>query len=408
MKKIIALLMVLAMVFAVVACTAKNEGEKPADDQQGGETPAAVAYKVAMVTDYGDITDESFNQATYEGCKEFCEANNVEFTYKKPSGDSTAERVSAVEAAIDEGYNVIVMPGFAFAGTVVEVAPKYKDVKFIALDVSLGDLLEAAVTAAGQQYDYNPDNWNLADFVDVSNTYCAVYQEELCGYMAGYAAVKLGYKHLGFLGGMAVPAVIRYGYGFVQGADAAAVELGIADQVTVEYVYGNQFFGDPDITAYMDTWYQTKAVEVVFACGGGIYTSAVEAAKKVEGAKVIGVDVDQAAIIAGLGGEGMTVTSAMKGLAATVKATLTDVVLNGKWADYAGKVANLGLVSGEDPTVNFVQIPMESTQWADSFTQDDYKALVAKMFAGEITVSNAIGDMPKTTITVNSYGNIKG
>ncbi len=397
MKKIIAMLMVLVMVLALVACGEKKEGEQ-----------AAAEYKVAMVTDYGDITDESFNQATYEGCKEFCEANKVEFTYKKPSGDSTAERVSAVEAAIDEGYNVIVMPGYAFAGTIVEVAPKYKDVKFIALDVGLGDLLEAAVTAAGQQYDYNPDNWNLADFIDMSNTYCAVYQEELCGYMAGYAAVKLGYKHLGFLGGMAVPAVIRYGYGFVQGADAAAVELGIADQVTVEYVYGNQFFGDPDITAYMDTWYQTKGVEVVFACGGGIYTSAVEAAKKVDGAKVIGVDVDQAAIIAGLGGEGMTVTSAMKGLAATVKDTLKDVVLNNNWSKYAGQILTLGLVNGEDPTANYVQIPMESTQWADSFTQDDYKALVAKMFAGEITVSNAIGDMPATTITVNPYGNIKG
>ena len=420
MKKFIALLMVLAMVFAVVACkttpATPDTPDTPATDAPvNPDTPdepvnpdASAAYKVAMVTDYGDITDESFNQATYEGCKEFCEANNVEFTYKKPSGDSTAERVSAVEAAIDEGFNVIVMPGFAFAGTVVEVAPKYPDTKFIALDVSMGDLLEAAVTAAGQQYDYNPDNWNLADFVDVSNTYCAVYQEELCGYMAGVAAVKLGYKHLGFLGGMAVPAVIRYGYGFVQGANAAAVELGIANEVTVEYVYGNQFFGDADITAYMDTWYQTKGVEVVFACGGGIYTSAVEAAKKVEGSKVIGVDVDQAAIIAGLGGEGMTVTSAMKGLAATVKATLTDVVLKDNWAAYAGKVANLGLVSGDDPTVNFVQIPMESTQWADSFTQDDYKALVAKMFAGEITVSNDIGDMPATEITVNAYGNIKG
>jgi basic membrane protein A len=420
MKKIIALLMVLAMVFAVVACkttpATPDTPDTPATDAPvNPDTPdqpvnpdASAAYKVAMVTDYGDITDESFNQATYEGCKEFCEANNVEFTYKKPSGDSTAERVSAVEAAIDEGFNVIVMPGFAFAGTVVEVAPKYPDTKFIALDVSMGDLLEAAVTAAGQQYDYNPDNWNLADFVDVSNTYCAVYQEELCGYMAGVAAVKLGYKHLGFLGGMAVPAVIRYGYGFVQGANAAAVELGIANEVTVEYVYGNQFFGDADITAYMDTWYQTKGVEVVFACGGGIYTSAVEAAKKVEGSKVIGVDVDQAAIIAGLGGEGMTVTSAMKGLAATVKATLTDVILKDNWAAYAGKVANLGLVSGDDPTVNFVQIPMESTQWADSFTQDDYKALVAKMFAGEITVSNDIGDMPATEITVNAYGNIKG
>ncbi len=430
MKKIIALLMVLAMVFALVACQAKQQDEQKQDEQKQGEQtqpdetkpdetkpdenpepePEPVPagdYKVAMVTDYGDITDESFNQATYEGCKEFCEANGVEFTYKKPAGDSTAERVSAVEAAIDEGYNVIVMPGFAFAGTVVEVAPEYPEVMFVALDVSLGDLLEAAVTAAGETYDYNPDNWNLADYVDLSNTYCAVYQEELCGYMAGYAAVKLGYKHLGFLGGMAVPAVIRYGYGFVQGANAAAVELGNAGEVTVEYVYGNQFYGDADITAYMDTWYQTKGVEVVFACGGGIYTSAVEAAKKVEGSKVIGVDVDQSAIITkNFDAEGMTVTSAMKGLAATVKTTLGDIV-NGKWADYAGQVKTLGLKS-EVPTDNYVQIPMETTQWEEGkFTQDDYKALVAKMFNGEITVSNDIGAMPATEITVNEYGNIK-
>ena len=128
------------------------------------------------------------------------------------------------------------------------------------------------------------------------NLYCAVYQEELCGYMAGYAAVKLGYKNLGFLGGMAVPAVQRYGYGFVQGVDAAAAELELTD-VKVNYAYGNQFFGDADITAAMDTWY-AGGTEVVFACGGGIYTSAVDAAKKVEGAKVIGVDVDQAAVIA--------------------------------------------------------------------------------------------------------------
>ena len=401
MKKLIALLMVLAMVFALVACTAK-----PADKPAEQPTETKVEYKVAMVTDYGDITDESFNQATYEGCKEFCEANGVEFTYKKPSGDSTAERVSAVEAAIDEGYNVIVMPGFAFAGTIYEVQDKYPEVKFIGLDVSENDLFDCF---------YNIVNFERTTLIDennpahvAANTYCAVYQEELCGYMAGVAAVKLGYKHLGFLGGMAVPAVVRYGYGFIQGADAAAKELGIAGEVTIEYVYGNQFFGDADITAYMDTWYQTKNVEVVFACGGGIYTSAVEAAKKVEGAKVIGVDVDQAAIIANLGGEGMTVTSAMKGLAATVKATLGDVILNGNWDAYSGKVANLGLVSGEDPTANFVQIPMESTQWADGFTQDNYKELVAKMFAGEITVSNAIDAQPATEITVNVYDNIKG
>ena len=143
----------------------------------------------------------------------------IDFNYYKPAGDNTADRVAMIESAVDEGYNVIVMPGYAFGGAIVEAAPQHKDVKFIALDVGKGDLLEAGVANAGEEYDYNPDNWDLANYVDMSNVYCAIYQEELCGYMAGYAAVKLGYKNLGFLGGMAVPAVVRYGYGFVQGVD---------------------------------------------------------------------------------------------------------------------------------------------------------------------------------------------
>ncbi len=186
-----------------------------------------------------------------------------------------------IEKAADEGFNVIVMPGYAFGGAIVEAAPEFPDVKFIALDVGKGDLLETAVAAAGETYDYDPDNWKLDDYVDMSNVYCAIYQEELGGYMAGYAAVKLGYKSLGFLGGMAVPAVVRYGYGFVQGVDAAAADLGLTD-VTVNYVYGGQFFGDADITAVMDTWYR-GGTEVVFACGGGIYTSAVDAANASDG-----------------------------------------------------------------------------------------------------------------------------
>ena len=389
-KKLVALLLSLSMVFALAACGGGSTASPspsasqpaPTESAPAETTPAAADFSVAMITDYGDITDQSFNQTTYEACKAYCDANGVPFNYYKPAGDSTAERVAMVEAAADEGYNVIVMPGYAFGETITQVAEEYADVTFIALDVGEGD---------------------LGDYTLPSNVYCAVYQEELCGYMAGYAAVKLGYTHLGFLGGMAVPAVVRYGYGFVQGADAAAVEAG-AD-VTVEYVYGNQFFGDADITAYMDNWYQTLGVEVVFACGGGIYTSAAEAAAKV-GGKVIGVDVDQAGIIDGGYGEGMTVTSAMKGLAPTVEHILTEIAA-GNFANYGGKIETLGLVSGDDPTANYVQIPMETTQWGDGFTQDDYKTLVKAMFDGTVTVSNDITAMPAVTITVNEYGNIK-
>ena len=436
MKKYLALLLVLVMVLSLAACASKpaettdepeqttpvpapaeeTKDEEPAPaeetkEEEPTEEPADnTEYAVAMITDYGDITDQSFNQTTYEACKAFCEDNGVEFSYFKPAGDNTADRVAMIEKAVDEGYNVIVMPGYAFGGAIVEAAPEFPDVKFIALDVAKGDLLEAGVAKAGESYDYNPDNWDLEKYVDMSNVYCAIYQEELCGYMAGYAAVKLGYKNLGFLGGMAVPAVVRYGYGFVQGVDAAAADLGLSD-VTLNYIYGGQFSGDVDITAVMDTWY-ANGTEVVFACGGGIYTSAVDAAKKANG-KVIGVDVDQAGVIANYAGvDGLTVTSAMKGLYPATYDTLNDVIINGNWANYVGKIATLGLVSADDPEANYVQIPMgEGTQWSDSFTQDDYKAMVADMYNGVITVSNDISKTASdfaTVITVDDQGAIKG
>ena len=401
MKKFLALMLALVMALSLVACGQKNQDSNGTYDTDKDTDVTDVAYKVAMITDYGDITDQSFNQTTYEACKAFAEDNSIEFSYFKPAGDNTADRVAMIESAVDQGYNVIVMPGYAFGAAIAETAPKFSDVKFIALDVSAGDLGEG--------------------FEVPANLYCAVYQEELCGYMAGYAAVKLGYKNLGFLGGMAVPAVQRYGYGFVQGVDAAAAELKLTD-VKVNYAYGNQFFGDADITAAMDTWY-AGGTEIVFACGGGIYTSAVDAAKKVEGAKVIGVDVDQAAVIANYAaGEGadaatvegykaLTVTSAMKGLYPATFDTLTDVIVNGNWEKYSGKIDTLGLVSADDPAANYVQIPMESTQWADGkFTQDDYKALVKAMFDGTLTVSNDITKAAKdfaTVITVDDQGNIK-
>ena len=410
MKKFFALLLSLAMVLALVACGQKDPTPDTPDTPDDPQTK--VEYKVAMITDYGDITDQSFNQTTYEACKAFAEDNSIEFSYFKPAGDNTADRVAMIEKAVDEGFNVIVMPGYAFGGDVERDELHIGELGSGLNDGAAGDLLETAVAKAGETYDYTPENWDLNKYVDMSNVYCAVYQEELCGYMAGYAAVKLGYKNLGFLGGMSVPAVVRYGYGFVQGVDAAAADLGLTD-VKVNYIYGGQFFGDADITAVMDTWYQ-GGTEVVFACGGGIYTSAVDAAKKV-GAKVIGVDVDQAGVIAKYAGvDGMTVTSAMKGLYPATYDTLTDVIVNGNWDKYVGKIATLGLVSGTDPEANYVQIPMgDGTQWSDSFTQDDYKAMVKDMFDGKITVSNntssdvSAADFA-TVITVDDQGSIKG
>ena len=379
MKKFLMIALAAIMVFSMAACGGSGGGDEAAADD---------TMRVAMVTDYGDITDQSFNQTTYEACKEFCDENSIEFTYKKPASDADADRISSMEEAIEEGYNVIVMPGYAFAPAIRETAPSYPDVKFVALDVS--------------EWDLTHDGDNEVEF-DGSNVYSAVYKEELAGYMAGYAAVKLGYTKLGFLGGMAVPAVQRYGYGFVQGADAAAEEAGKSD-VEIKYVYGGQFFGDADITAKMDTWYGA-GTECVFACGGGIYTSACEAAAKTNG-KVIGVDVDQAGIIDGAYGDGMTVTSAMKGLAPTVK-TLLGAINEGKWDDYKGKIESLGLVS-ETAADNYVQLPEESTQWDEGFQKEDYNTLVKELFDGTRKVSDDITAMPAVkNIKVDDQGAIK-
>ena len=411
-KKVLSLILASVMVLSITACgsgadttaaPAETAATEEAVEEATEETTEAVEateateaagdIKIAMITDSGDITDMSFNQTTYEACKSFAEANGLEFTYKKPDGDTDDARIAMVDAAVAEGYNVIVLPGYLFAATIVEETPKYPDVKFIALDMSAGDLLSAAL---GDQYDWNPDNWNVTDYYNAENTYCAIYQEELPGFMAGYAAVKMGYTKLGFLGGMAVPAVIRYGFGFVQGANYAAEQLGNTADVEIEYAYGGQFFGSSEITAVCDTWC-TNGTEVIFACGGGIFTSAAEAAAKVDG-KIIGVDVDQAGTIDAYG-EGMTITSAMKGLGATVNTSLQAVV-DGTFSDMTGKIDNLGLVSGDDLSLNYVALG-DSTQFNDTFTADDYKALVADMYNGAITVSNAIDAEPTVSIAVN-------
>lgn len=414
MKKLTAAILACLMVLSLVACGGGNDSNStPADtstpsdssapaDSTGGDTSApATDMNVAMITDSGDITDQSFNQTTYESAKAWCEANGVPFNYYKPERDSDEARNASVDQAVASGANVILMPGYMFAATLVAQSSMYPDVKFIALDVAAGDICEKGV---GEGYTYNPADYNVADYYNTENTCCYTYQEEISGFMAGYAAVKLGYRHLGFLGGMSVPAVQRFGYGYVQGADAAAAELNATGDVTIEYVYGGQFFGDADITAAMDTWFSSRDVEVVFACGGGIYTSAAEAAAKV-GGKVIGVDSDQSSKINEYGAD-MTVTSAMKGLDATVNMVLADIK-DGKWSDHVGKIENLGLVS-DDPSENYVQLPRATTQWGDGFSENDYLDLVKKLHSGEITVSNDTTAMPSVSIDVKDYGSIKG
>ena len=371
MKKILAMLLVLAMALSLVACGGSKAEETKAPETQAAaveteaaavETeaaaPAGEVSKVALVTDVGTIDDESFNQACWQGVEAWCTANGVEYTYYQPTEDSTDARVMSIAQAIAEGADTIVMPGYLFGATLTMVMGEYPDVNFIAVDVGAGDLTIDYTTY------YEP----------TANVACMTFSEEQAGYLAGYAAVKDGYTKLGFLGGMAVPAVIRYGYGFVQGADAAAAEMGV--NIEINYTYGGQFYGTPETTAKMEGWYEA-GTEVVFACGGGIYTSALEAANKYD-KKVIGVDVDQSYI------DDSIITSAMKQLQ-NVTETVLEALNTGAWATYGGKISNFGLAEGE-----YVGLPTDADSWRlTTYTVDEYNALKAQLADGTIVVDNS-------------------
>ncbi|MBQ4265114.1 MAG: BMP family ABC transporter substrate-binding protein [Clostridia bacterium] len=355
MKKLLSMVLVLVAMLAIFAVPAN-------------------AAEIALVTDVGTIDDESFNQACWQGVEAYATANNLSYQYYQPAADSDDERLGSIDQAVSDGAKVIVLPGYLFGATVAQAQEMYPDVNFIAIDVSAGDL------------GTDP----------LANLYCAVFGEEQAGYLAGYAVVKDGYTKLGFLGGMAVPAVQRYGYGFVQGANAAAVEMGKA--IEINYTYGGQFFGDANITAKMDGWY-AAGTEIVFACGGGIYTSAVEAALNNKG-YVVGVDVDQNYV----GRKGVEengweynpfVTSSMKQLQNATEAALAKFFA-GEWETIGGKIETLDLSAGD-----YVGLPTAEASWNfKTFTLDEYNAMLEGIKTGAVAVSDAIDAYPTVDASV--------
>ena len=400
MKKILALLLALCMIFALAACgeakteepkeettepettteepteTTEEPAETTEEPAETTEEPAeAPAMNIALVTDVGNIDDKSFNQGAWEGVVAFAEANGLKqgegYDYYRPSEDSTEARVETINTAIKNGANVIVCPGYLFEDAIFTVQNDNPDVMFLLLD--------------GE-----PHSADYSTYETAANTHNILYQEEQAGFFAGYAAVMDGYTKLGFLGGMAVPAVVRYGYGFVQGANAAAEELGNTADVSIKYWYCGGFAPTDDIQIKMSGWF-TDGTEIVFACGGGIYLSAVAAATAADG-KVIGVDVDQSAE------SDCIVTSAMKGLSNSVVLALEDLWNNnGKWSDaYAGQTAVLGVAD------DCVGLPTAAGSWRlNTFTVDEYPALFEQVKNGEITISNDTTVEPTVSIAVD-------
>ncbi|MDD7769963.1 BMP family lipoprotein [Suipraeoptans intestinalis] len=343
-KRVVSLFLVAAMTVGLVAgCVSKKAASDDGDKKKGE------GYELALITDVGTIDDKSFNQGSWEGLEKYAKENNISHKYYKPEEKSDEACLAAIDLAVKGGAKLVVTPGFLFEGPIHEAQSKYPDVSFILIDAEPKD-------ADGK-----------VDIAD--NTLAIYYAEEQAGYLAGYAAVKEGYKKLGFMGGIAVPAVIRYGYGYIQGADAAAKELGLnAGDVSIKYTYVGNFEASPENQTLAKSWY-TEGVECIFACGGAVGNSVMAAAEG-EGTTVIGVDVDQS-------GESDTViTSAMKGLGISVYdaiASFYDKKFEG------GKT--LTFTAAEDG----VGLAMETNRFKN-FTQKDYDEIFGKLKDGSITV----------------------
>ena len=369
MKKLLALLLALVMAFSLVACGNNSDPVEPADDDPGDVTPTEITnpddipdtmtsddgtYAVAFVTDVGSLKDKSFNQGTYDGVKLFAYNNGLSYKYYQPANGDQAtddDRYDAMKAAVDGGAQVVVCAGYLQEAAITRAAAEFTETNFVFIDGN---------PVAGE--DGNP----------LPNVAGITFQEELCGYFAGYAVVKEGFTELGFSGGGAGtnPACCRYGYGFVQGANAAAAEMDVQVNMNYSWEYGSTYGPSAELQTMLNGWY-TNGTEVIFACGGRMCDSAFAAASTNDG-YVIGVDVDQSS-------ESDTiVTSAMKGLSAAVQWAAAKAY-DGTWSEIGGQAKSLGVA--EDA----VGLPTDS--WSmTNFTVADYEAMFQAVLNGELTV----------------------
>lgn len=367
-KRALAVTLAVMMAASLSACGSSNSGSgsttaAPAETTTAAEAKATEAettagtavksetsdgYELALVTDLGTIDDKSFNQGAWEGMKKYAEENGISYKYYQPQEGTTDSYLETIGLAIEGGAKLVVCPGFLFEEPVYLAQDQYKDVHFILLD--------------GE-----PHSGDYSEYRTEANVMPILFQEDEPGFLAGYAAVKDGYTKLGFLGGMAVPAVIRYGYGFAEGADYAAKEMGV-DGIEIMYNYTGAFAATPEAQSMAASWYQ-NGTEVIFGCGGAVGNSVMAAAEE-KSAKVIGVDVDQSYE------SDTVVTSAMKQLSVSVYDGVRDFYAGsfpgGKTSIFSAKNDGIGL-------------PMETSKFT-KFTQADYDAVYAQLEDGKITL----------------------
>ncbi len=387
MKKILALALALVMALSLAACGG-GASSAPAASTPAASTPAASTpaesppaapaapagndadaiddnmtsadgqYQVAFITDVGQLKDKSFNQGTYDGVKLYAAANGLSYKYYQPANGDQAtddDRYDAMKAAVEGGAEVVVCAGFMQEAAMRRAAAEFPEVPFVFID----------------GYPLSDDAGN-----SLTNVAGISFKEEQAGYFAGYAVVKEGFTKLGFSGGGGGtnPACCRFGYGFVQGANAAAAEMGVNVDMNYSWEYGASFQASPDLQTMITGWYD-QGTEVVFACGGSMFASISAAASATDG-YVVGVDVDQSSQAE----EGVVVTSAMKGLSDAVQWAVAKVY-DGTFSEIGGTGTSLGV---DD---NAVGLP--TATWSmTNYTVADYESLFAQVAGGSVKIDD--------------------
>lgn len=330
------LCLAFVVLFAVFMTGCSEKEESKSED---------LAAEIVLITDYGTINDGSYNQGAWEGITSYCEENNKTCQYYMPDNTDKDSFLDTAKKAISNGAEIIVCTGYLYEEAMFEAQKKFSKTSFILIDGA-------------------PHNADYSDTTIRENVMAISFSEEQAGFLAGYAAVREGYTGLGFMGGKASPPVIRYGYGFVQGADYAAIETG--SSVHVRYVYTDTYSEDSVVEEMANAWYADDT-EVIFACGGQMGRSVMRAAEASEG-KVIGVDTDQS------DESESVITSAEKSLKIAVHDSIK--------AYYEGNFKG-GAITEMSAKEGGICLPMDTSRF-EKFDMDSYTKLYTHLVDGMI------------------------
>ncbi len=339
--------------------------------------------EIAFLAD-GSVEDGGYNEAIYNGVRMYALGAGVSFSYYHADPNERESYREAIQRAVEENAGLIVCAGEIFGEAVGALQETYPQTSFLLVDAV--------------PYDAEGEEVSIAE-----NVHCILFHEEQAGYLAGYMAVWEGYRNLGFIGGSFVdydladsaegyrtmePPVLRYGYGYLQGINAAAKDLSLND-VTVNYWYADSFTADISVREKADSWYE-NGTQVIFACGGGLYESVLEAAENQDGL-MIGVDVDQCRV------SDRILTSAVKNIGPAVTDTLDEYYAAGGWSEEdAGQVRRYGVEEG------CAAIPVIDTEWRfQQIPTTHFFEIYKQMKRGDRTVTDAIDAPPEVAVFVN-------